>query len=66
MSICLMLIMNRSAIVSLIRSACPEFAENGQAVQAALFELSGQKTVPNVFINGKHLGNLQDLYICFL
>ncbi|PVD24776.1 hypothetical protein C0Q70_15262 [Pomacea canaliculata] len=37
--------------------------ENGQAVQAALFELSGQKTVPNVFINGKHLGNLQDLYI---
>jgi glutaredoxin 3 len=25
-------------------------------VQAALAELTGQRTVPNVFINGAHLG----------
>jgi glutaredoxin 3 len=28
----------------------------GSAVQAALSELTGQRTVPNVFINGQHLG----------
>lgn len=34
--------------------------ENGSTLQTALFELSGQKTVPNVFINGKHLGGCDD------
>jgi len=29
---------------------------DGSAIQAALLELTGQRTVPNVFINGKHLG----------
>jgi glutaredoxin 3 len=29
---------------------------DGAAMQAALLELTGQRTVPNVFINGKHLG----------
>ncbi|CAH1782613.1 unnamed protein product [Owenia fusiformis] len=29
---------------------------NGSDVQQQLLELSGQRTVPNVFINGKHLG----------
>ena len=29
---------------------------NGFEIQAALAELTGQRTVPNVFIKGKHLG----------
>jgi glutaredoxin 3 len=29
---------------------------DGGAMQDALLELTGQRTVPNVFINGKHLG----------
>lgn len=34
--------------------------EEGTAIQEALLEISGQKTVPNVFINGKHLGGCSD------
>merc|ERR1712106_927994 len=34
--------------------------ENGPEVQDALLELSGQRTVPNVFINGEHLGGNDD------
>lgn len=30
--------------------------EDGVAIQQALFEKTKQKTVPNVFINGKHVG----------
>ncbi|KAL7487089.1 hypothetical protein ACHAW6_012682 [Cyclotella cf. meneghiniana] len=30
--------------------------DNGLEVQAALLDISGQRTVPNVFIKGKHLG----------
>lgn len=37
-----------------------DVAENGSALHSALIELSGQKTVPNVFINGKHLGGCDD------
>ena len=29
---------------------------NGAEVQAALFEITKQKTVPNVFVNGSHIG----------
>ncbi|KAI5083858.1 hypothetical protein GOP47_0000027 [Adiantum capillus-veneris] len=29
---------------------------DGQAVQSALSEWTGQRTVPNVFIGGKHIG----------
>ncbi|PIA32000.1 hypothetical protein AQUCO_04700109v1, partial [Aquilegia coerulea] len=29
---------------------------DGSEVQSALAELSGQRTVPNVFIGGKHVG----------
>jgi Glutaredoxin and related proteins len=32
------------------------FTEDGVAIQQALFEKTKQKTVPNVFINGKHVG----------
>ena len=33
---------------------------NGPEVQAALQSISGQRTVSNVFINGKHLGGNDD------
>ena len=29
---------------------------DGAAQQAALLELTGQSTVPNIFVNGKHIG----------
>jgi len=34
--------------------------DNGPEVQAALLDISGQRTVPNVFIKGKHLGGNDD------
>lgn len=33
---------------------------NGPDIQNTLLEVTGQKTVPNVFINGKHLGGCDD------
>lgn len=33
---------------------------NGSQIQAALLDLSGQRTVPNVFIKGNHLGGNDD------
>jgi len=33
---------------------------NGPEIQAALLEKSGQRTVPNVFINGNHIGGCDD------
>ena len=34
--------------------------DNGDSIQDALLELSGQRTVPNVFIKGTHLGGNDD------
>lgn len=34
--------------------------ENCENLQSALLEISGQKTVPNVYINGNHLGGADD------
>ncbi|KAI5741643.1 hypothetical protein M8J76_015665 [Diaphorina citri] len=34
---------------------------NGAQIQTALFERTGQKTVPNIFIHGKHIGGCSDL-----
>ena len=34
--------------------------DNGQEIQDALLELTGQRTVPNVFIKGEHLGGNDD------
>ena len=34
--------------------------DNGSEVQAALLDISGQRTVPNVFIKGKHMGGNDD------
>lgn len=33
---------------------------NGGQIQAALLDLSGQRTVPNVFVKGNHLGGNDD------
>lgn len=35
---------------------------DGAAIQAALAERSGQRTVPNVFINGNHVGGCDDTF----
>ena len=32
--------------------------DKGTAIQDALLEITGQKTVPNVFINEKHIGKI--------
>lgn len=37
-----------------------EHAEGG-AIQEELAKVTGQKTVPNIFINGKHIGGCSDL-----
>jgi len=37
----------------------------GDALQMALLEFSGQRTVPNVFINGEHLGGNDDTQRAF-
>jgi len=34
--------------------------DNGDALQTTLLDLTGQRTVPNVFIGGKHLGGNDD------
>mmetsp|Transcript_58054 Transcript_58054/g.173266 ORF Transcript_58054/g.173266 Transcript_58054/m.173266 type:complete len:84 (-) Transcript_58054:68-319(-) len=34
--------------------------DNGDQIQAALLEMSGQRTVPNVFIKGDHIGGNDD------
>ena len=34
---------------------------NGQAIQDALKTKTGQSTVPNIFINGEHIGGNSDL-----
>merc|ERR1712106_13447 len=39
-----------------------DLVENGADIQAALAEKSGQKTVPNTYINGEHLGGADDTF----
>lgn len=34
--------------------------DNGTDIQSALLDISGQRTVPNVFVKGKHLGGNDD------
>ncbi|KAF9284372.1 glutaredoxin [Mortierella alpina] len=36
--------------------------DEGSAIQAYLLELTGQRTVPNIFINQKHIGGCDDLF----
>ncbi|QLL31196.1 hypothetical protein HG536_0B00570 [Torulaspora globosa] len=35
--------------------------EDGAEIQEALFQINGQKTVPNIYIDGKHIGGNSDL-----
>ena len=37
-----------------------DVVQGGDAMQSALKDLSGQRTVPNIYINGKHLGGCDD------
>ncbi|KAG0304853.1 hypothetical protein BGZ99_002259 [Dissophora globulifera] len=37
--------------------------ENGADIQALLFEITGQKSVPNNFIGGKHIGGNDSLQL---
>mmetsp|Transcript_23316 Transcript_23316/g.57385 ORF Transcript_23316/g.57385 Transcript_23316/m.57385 type:complete len:152 (+) Transcript_23316:76-531(+) len=37
-----------------------EMGDDGPALQHALLQMSGQKSVPNVFIKGEHLGGNDD------
>ncbi|TNV75171.1 hypothetical protein FGO68_gene10928 [Halteria grandinella] len=34
---------------------------DGDKIQAALHEITGQKTVPNIFVGGTHIGGCSDL-----
>ena len=34
--------------------------DDGADIQGAVLDISGQRTVPNVFIKGKHLGGNDD------
>ena len=34
--------------------------DNGADIQSALLDISGQRTVPNVFVKGKHWGGNDD------
>jgi glutaredoxin len=35
--------------------------DDGAEIQDALYELTGQRTVPNIFIGGEHIGGNSDL-----
>ena len=35
--------------------------DDGAEIQEALFEINGQKSVPNIYIDGKHIGGNSDL-----
>lgn len=37
--------------------------EDGAEIQEALLELTGQRTVPNIFIGGQHIGGNSDLEV---
>eukprot|EP00345_Euplotes_harpa_P000323 CAMPEP_0168324050 /NCGR_PEP_ID=MMETSP0213-20121227/3849_1 /TAXON_ID=151035 /ORGANISM="Euplotes harpa, Strain FSP1.4" /LENGTH=78 /DNA_ID=CAMNT_0008326245 /DNA_START=251 /DNA_END=487 /DNA_ORIENTATION=- len=38
-----------------------DLIEGGAEIQQALLQITGQKTVPNIFINHKHIGGNSDL-----
>lgn len=35
--------------------------QDGSKMQDSLFELTNQRTVPNIFINGEHMGGCDDI-----
>ncbi|PHT56643.1 Monothiol glutaredoxin-S6 [Capsicum baccatum] len=51
---------NKIAIFS--KSYCPYiFSDDGGRIQEVLLDLVGRSTVPQVFVNGKHIGGSDDL-----
>ena len=36
-------------------------AEDGLSIQASLAEQSGQRTVPNIFVGGNHIGGYTEI-----
>ncbi|KAG0165900.1 hypothetical protein DFQ30_007877, partial [Apophysomyces sp. BC1015] len=36
--------------------------DDGAAIQQYLLELTGQRTVPSIFVNGTHIGGCDDLF----
>jgi glutaredoxin 3 len=45
-----------SKITSLYSVCELDVVSDGAEMQAALLDMTGQKTVPNIFVNGKHIG----------
>lgn len=45
----------------LIMYVCAWVTDDGSALQDALQEITGQRTVPNIFIKQKHIGGNSDL-----
>merc|ERR550517_1381580 len=43
-------------------NSCNSSGTEGPALQAALAEKTGQRTVPNSFINGEHIGGCDDTF----
>ena len=39
-----------------------DLLDNGAEIQADLADLSGQRTVPNIFIKGKHVGGCDKIH----
>ncbi|ETM34213.1 glutaredoxin, variant [Phytophthora nicotianae] len=37
--------------------------DDGAEIQSLLLDITGQRTVPNVFINGKHIGGCDDVMV---
>jgi glutaredoxin len=37
-------------------------SDDGTSIQDELAKMTGQKTVPNIFINGKHVGGCDDVH----
>ncbi|VFR02472.1 unnamed protein product [Cuscuta campestris] len=40
-----------------------DLRDDGQRIQDVILDLVGRRTVPQVFVNGKHIGGSDDLYI---
>jgi glutaredoxin-related protein len=51
----------RSCILTTLLALWALNVENDSAIQKELFRLTQQSTVPNIFINGRHVGGNSDL-----
>ena len=51
-----------SPLSRVVQSCWLNFLENGRFIQEELKEMSGLTTVPNVFIDGQHVGGADDTF----